>query len=123
VQDQTIGLEYGEDGGQRIAGLNVWDRSEVPLDQLMAELDAPQKLPTDAERKAALDAIRAANRAPRRVFVGKDSDRAAVVTLSDAHGKPRLSLKVDPTGTAGIDATYPVVVIQQRNRRAAEGTA
>ena len=60
-QDQTIGLEYSEEGGQRIAGLNVWDRSELPLDQFMAQMDAAEKLPTEAERRAALDAIRAAN--------------------------------------------------------------
>ena len=40
---------------------------------------------------------------PRRVFVGKNQDRSAVVTLADAAGKPRLTLSVSADGAASID--------------------
>src|SRR4051794_21816982 len=52
-----------------------------------------------AEREKAIAAVRAAAPAgPRRVFVGKNSERAATVSLADANGKPRLTLTVDAAG-------------------------
>jgi hypothetical protein len=40
---------------------------------------------------------------PRRVFVGKNSDRSASIMLADAAGKPRLTLRVDAAGAAAIE--------------------
>jgi hypothetical protein len=37
------------------------------------------------------------------VFVGKNAERAATVTLADANGKPRLTLTVDATGNPRIE--------------------
>ena len=34
-QDQTVGISYNESNGQRSAGLQVWDRSEQPLSDLI----------------------------------------------------------------------------------------
>ena len=48
------------------------------------------------ERDKALAAVRATAPGPRRVFVGKYGDRATLVSLADAQGKPRLVLTVDP---------------------------
>ena len=39
---------------------------------------------------------------PRRVFVGKNSDKAATVSLADANGKPRLVMTVGAGGDASI---------------------
>ena len=103
-QDQTIGITYNESNGQRSAGLQVWDRSEQPLSDLIRGLNAANALPAGAERDAAIQAVRAkAPPGPRRVFVGKNNDRTAQVSLADAAGKPRLVLKVDPDGAASID--------------------
>src|SRR5688500_4214276 len=44
-QDQTIGISYGEDKGQRRAGLEVWDRSEQPLSDLIRALNDANALP------------------------------------------------------------------------------
>jgi hypothetical protein len=38
-QDQTIGLMYSEGNGQRTAGLQVWDRSDRPLSELIEQLN------------------------------------------------------------------------------------
>lgn len=103
-QDQTVGISYSESNGQRSAGLQVWDRSEQPLSDLIRGLNAANALPAGAERDAAVQAVRAkAPPGPRRVFVGKNSDKSAQVSLADGAGKPRLVLKVDPDGTASID--------------------
>jgi hypothetical protein len=103
-QDQTIGITYNESNGQRSAGLQVWDRSEEPLSDLIRGLNAANALPEGAERDAAVKAVRAkAPAGPRRLFVGKNTDRSATVSLADGAGKPRLILKVDADGAASID--------------------
>lgn len=103
-QDQTIGISYSENNGQRSAGLQVWDRSEQPLSNLIRALNAANALPEGPERDAAIKAARAkAPAGPRRLFVGKNPDKSSTVSLADATGKPRLILKVDADGAAAIE--------------------
>jgi len=103
-QDQTIGLMYSEGNGQRTAGLQVWDRSDRPLSELIEQLNAANRIADPAEREAAVKKIRDATPAgPRRVFVGKTADRSANISLADANGKPRLTLTVDAMGSPRIE--------------------
>ena len=103
-QDQTIALAYSEANGQRSTGLTVWDRPETRLSELIDKLNAAQKIADPAARDEAIKAARAsAPAAPRRVFVGKNTDRAAAIMLADAAGKPRLNLQVDAAGDASIE--------------------
>jgi hypothetical protein len=112
-QDQTIGFSYSESNGRRSAGFQVWDRSDTRLSELIEKLNAANKIADRAERDKAIAAIRAAAPpAPRRVFVGKNSEKAATVALADGDGKPRLTLTVDAAGNPRIeflDATGKVV--------------
>ena len=103
-QDQTIGFSYSEADGRRSAGLQVWDRPDSRLSELVEKLNAANKIEDRAARDKALAEIRAtAPPAPRRLFVGKTQDRAAVISLSDAAGKPRLNITVDATGNPRIE--------------------
>ena len=103
-QDQTIGLTYAEGNGQRTAGLQVWDRSDRPLSELIEQLNAANRIADPGEREAAIRKVReAAPAGPRRVFVGKNADRSASVSLADANGKPRLTLTVDTSGNPRIE--------------------
>ena len=103
-QDQTIGISYSETDGRRTAGLQVWDRPDTRLSELIDRLNAANKLTDPAERQQAVAAARAsAQPAPRRLFVGKLPDRSATVALSDAAGKPRLTLTVDAAGNPRIE--------------------
>jgi hypothetical protein len=103
-QDQTIGLTYSEGNGQRTAGLQVWDRSDRPLSELIEQLNTANRIADATEREAAIRKIReAAPAGPRRVFVGKTADRASTVSLADANGKPRLTLTVDANGSPRIE--------------------
>lgn len=104
-QDQTIGISYSEGAGRRSAGFQVWDRSDtVRLSELIEKLNAANKIEDRDGRDKAIAAIRAAAPpAPRRVFVGKNPDRAATVSLADGNGKPRLTLTVDPAGNPRIE--------------------
>ena len=103
-QDQTIGLTYAEGGGHRTAGLQVWDRSDSRLSELISKLNAANKIENADERQKAVAAVRAAAPpGPRRVFVGKERDRSATVSLADAGGRPRLTLSVGADGKAAIE--------------------
>jgi hypothetical protein len=103
-QDQTIGISYSEQNGRRTAGFHVWDRPDTRLSELIEKLNTANKITDQGERAKALAAIRAtAEPGPRRVFVGKNADRAAVVSLADAQGRPRLLLTVDPAGNPRIE--------------------
>lgn len=114
-QDQTIGLRYSESNGQRTAALEVWDRSDRPLSELIDKLNAANRIPDPAQREAAIRAARAdAPPAPRRVFVGKNADRAATVSLADANGKPRLTLTVDASGNPRLESLDETGKVVQR---------
>ena len=103
-QDQTIGFSYSEGNGRRSAGFQVWDRPDSRLSELIEKLNAANRIEDRAERDKAIAAIRAtAPPAPRRLFIGKNTDRAAIVSLADANGKPRLNLTVDPDGNPRIE--------------------
>jgi hypothetical protein len=103
-QDQTIGITYSEGNGQRSAGLQVWDRSDQPLSELIKGLNDANALPEGTQRDEAVKAVRAkAQPGPRRVFVGKNTDKTATVSLADANGKPRLVMSVGADGVASID--------------------
>jgi hypothetical protein len=103
-QDQTIGISYSETDGRRTAGLQVWDRPDTNLGELIGKLNAANALKDAAEREKAIAAARAgAGSAPRRVFVGKLPDRSATIALSDINGKPRLTMTVGPDGSPRIE--------------------
>jgi hypothetical protein len=103
-QDQTIGISYSENNGQRSAGLQVWDRSEQPLSDLIRALNQANALPEGPERDAAVKAVRAkAPAGPRRLFAGKNSDKSATVALADGQGRPRLILRVAEDGASSIE--------------------
>jgi hypothetical protein len=103
-QDQTIGMRYVEGNGQRSAALEVWDRRTSPLSTLIDKLNAANKIADPAARAAAVQKARAeAPPAPRRVYLGKGTEREARLTLADANGTARLNLIVDAAGNPRIE--------------------
>ena len=103
-QDQTIGFSYSENNGRRTAGFQIWDRSDAPLSDLIEKLNAANRITDRPERDKAVAAIRAAAPpGPRRLFVGKNADRTALISLADAQGRPRLVVAVDPDGNPRIE--------------------
>jgi hypothetical protein len=102
-QDQTVGIEYSDERGQRVAGLHVWDRSDtLSIAAMIARLQTIRAMPEGPQRTRALQALHAASGATR-LFAGKTADHSAVVALSDPQGRPRLRLSVDKTGNARIE--------------------
>ncbi|MBD2769505.1 hypothetical protein IC235_16575 [Hymenobacter sp. BT664] len=111
-QDETISLSYGEQGGQRIAGLLIKDRPDAPISENIDELLAVRALPDGAEKTAALNKLRAKGLfGADRIFVGKEPDKTAAVYVCDVKGNPRISLTVEASGQAKLnflDATGKV---------------
>ncbi|MGI8839779.1 MAG: hypothetical protein ACR2F8_03175 [Caulobacteraceae bacterium] len=105
-QDQTVGLSYRDEDGQRAAGLRVWDR---PDQSILPAIELSDKMAraTTPEEKAAIRAqmsVLAAKWGPsgERLFAGK-VQRDAIVRLADARGRARLVLKVDAAGDPSLE--------------------
>jgi hypothetical protein len=104
-QDQTAAIEYDESNGQYSTGLRVWERSDAPFGEVIEKLQAIQKMPDGPEKTQAMQKLHETPGAnsPQRVFVGKTREKAAILTLSDLQGRPRLQLTVDAQGVAKIE--------------------
>ncbi len=106
-QDQVLNLDYADRNGQRLMGMSILDRADVDIFDLVAERDSIRQIPDTAVRSAALRRWSAPrNGVPlsaRRLFIGRDRDRAAKLDLHDPSGKVRLRLVVDSLGGASIE--------------------
>lgn len=97
-QDQTLQLLSTENGADRKVGVIVTDRP----DRLM-DIEAGRRLrdlPPGPERDRKLR--EAGFDSARRIWLGRDKTGEAALILSDAEGRPRLTLGVGPDGTPGV---------------------
>lgn len=106
-QDQVLNLDYADENGVRRVGFSVDDRIDLDIYDLIMERDSIMKIADTTARRVALTKWRAPrNGVPlsaRRVFVGRDRERAAVVNLSAPDGTTRLRMVVDSLGDARIE--------------------
>ena len=106
-QDQVLNLDYADRNGQRRIGMSIDERADVNIYTWVLERDSIMKIADSATRASAMERLRAPrNGVPlvaRRVFVGRDQSKSAVVNLSAPDGKPRLRLVVDSLGAARIE--------------------
>lgn len=98
-QDQTLQLVSTEDGTLRQAGIVVNDRPDVPLD--LAKAGALRAMPAGPAHDALAAAAGFTN--TRRAWLGRSPDGSVALVLSDAAGKPRLSLGVGTDGTPSVE--------------------
>ncbi len=102
-RDQTVALQYVEDGGRRRAGLAINDypgeTTSMAWDRQYNMIQAM----TDSVRKAQALAEWRALRGRLRVWAGRQFDGSSAVYLADGAGRPRLRLVVDSAGTAAIE--------------------
>jgi len=102
-QSQAIGLIYNDHTGSRQVGLSIWDRPETSLRDLIERRAAVEKMTDGAEKEAAKKKLQTAEFSPTRVFVGKNKEREAKVTLYDAKGNARINMVVDGPGSPRLD--------------------
>jgi hypothetical protein len=104
-QDQVVGLQYQDDGTNRSAGLNVWDRStEVSIAHILELVDA-RRTATGAARDSverAIQELAASGLGAHRAFLGS-RNRAAFLGLQDPQGRTRVRLSVDSLGVARLE--------------------
>jgi hypothetical protein len=103
--DQAIGFRYLEgDNGAYETGLEIWQVPNLPLDVVAAKWEAARKIPDEAARKAAMQALIDNNESTqKRLFLGKQRDNAAMLVMSDVKGKPRIRMQVAPDGTPKLE--------------------
>src|SRR5216683_2782051 len=102
-QSQAIGLIYNDHSGNREVGMKVWDRPETSQSEFMERGDVIRKMPEGPEKEAARKSMRESGFSPTRIFVGKNKEREAKVTLYDAKGNARINMIVDATGLPRLD--------------------
>ncbi|MDH5588660.1 MAG: hypothetical protein OEZ65_10295 [Gemmatimonadota bacterium] len=103
--DQTIGFRHMEgDDGAYSTGLEMWQRSNIPLDATMARYDSAMALSDPAAREAAVETLRDAGElGTRRLFFGKGRDDAMLLDMRDIQGRTRLRISVTPDGRAALE--------------------
>lgn len=106
-QDQIMVLNYTDNNGRRRVGLSFGDRADVNIFDLVAERDSIMKLPDGPAKTAALETWRGPrNGVPlsaERVYLGRDTSRAAVLRLKDPNGRDRIRMTVDSLGTPRLE--------------------
>lgn len=102
-QTQTMALIYNDHSGKYRAGLQIWDRPEVPLSSAIIRQEEIEKMPDGEEKTAALKKLKEDNFSATRVYVGKNADKESEVTLYDAKGKARIKMSVSAEGTPKLD--------------------
>ncbi len=111
-QDQVVGLTYGErkgnDGAKRIAGLRVWDRPELPLDEVLGERTRINGIEDGEAKTREIESFlgKIGFRDPfgaQRLFVGRDESGRAGVFLRDRAARIRARLCVGADGAAALE--------------------
>jgi len=104
-QDQVVGMRYSDDGENRSAGLQVWDRStEVSIEDLLPLLMARREA-TGVQRdsiEAELQEMAGQGFTANRVFLGSQNGTALLV-LRDRESRPRLRISVDSLDTPRLE--------------------
>lgn len=103
-QDQVLVLANRDRDGKHSAGLTVSDRPEEPL---VNAINAYEKLSTlpPAERDRRFQELvgELKEHTAKRLFIGKNESRAAVLEMKDAEDHTRLRLRVEANGDAKIE--------------------
>ena len=97
-QDQVVQITHDEEGERRWAGLAVHDYPDGSTD--LDAWERAEAMPEGPEKVAELKRLQERYGAKRRVFLGRQRDRAARLIVNDAAGHPRLLLEVVPEGAA-----------------------
>ena len=102
-QAQALALVYNDHSGNYRAGLQIWDRPETPLSDILLKRERAVAMADGDAKSAALKEIDKENFSPTRVYLGKNAERESVLTLSDGNGAPRVKIVVADSGEARMD--------------------
>ena len=97
-QDQVVQMVAQQDGAEKMAGFNIFDRPDRLID--FRVLSRLKTIPA-AQRQALY--AKAGIGGAKRMFIGRDTDGSSRVALRDGTGRERLVLSVSDAGDARID--------------------
>lgn len=102
-QNQVLYLTYSDNNGEQNTGLHIDDsQTPQPYWEWRAEYKKAQLLQDGPEKEALLKKMMESTigqkAIAKRVFVGKDENKTAMLTLADRMGSLRLQLLVDSNG-------------------------
>lgn len=102
-QAQAMALVYNDHSGKYRAGLQIWDRSETPLSEIITRREEIAKMPDGEAKTAAKKKLDDDDLSPTRVYVGTNAERESEVTLFDAAGNARIKMSVTADGVPKLD--------------------
>lgn len=102
-QAQVMALVYNDRDGKYRAGLQIWDRPEVPFNEILTKREEIAKMPDGEAKTAAAKKLQEEDFSPTRVYVGKNVEKESEVTLYDAKGKARIKMIVGADGTPKLN--------------------
>ena len=102
-QAQAMALVYNDKSGKYRAGLQIWDRPETPLSDIITRRDEINRMSDGEAKTLALKKLDGDNFSPTRVYVGKNAEKESEVTLYDANGKVRIKMSVSAEGVPKLD--------------------
>ena len=104
-QDQTLSLDASFENGEHFAGVRLNDVPDIPITpELIQEYERLRALPEGTAKEQAMAAF--TQKYPvghRRAALERNGDDSVALTLSDAHGRPRLRAMVGKDGTPMIE--------------------
>jgi hypothetical protein len=106
-QNQVVAMQYIDNGKSRRAGLRVWDRPDVPMDEILDRFVIKNSVPKNSvSYDSIMKEIKASSargdNGVERMFIGSQ-DEVAQIQLRDKKGKVRARLFVDNTGNAKLE--------------------
>lgn len=106
-QNQVLYLQYVDENGQRQTGLHVDDwHDSPPFPKWRSMYKTARMMPEGPQKQLALkrlmEPVPGHPAFAQRVFVGRDTNDAAIVLLADRAGYPRIEMMVDSLGSAKI---------------------
>lgn len=102
-QAMTMALVYNDKKGKYRSGLQIWDRPETPLNEIMNRRDEIAKMVDGEAKTAASKKLKEDNFGPTRLYIGKNAERESEVTLYDTNGKARIKMLVGVDGNPKLD--------------------
>lgn len=107
-QNQVLYLQYLDDNGSKTTGLYIDDWQNEPIfPEWRSMYKAAGKLPEGSEKevklKRLMEPIEGQPAYAHRVFIGKDTNKSAMINLCDKEGNTRIQLIVDSLGTPKIN--------------------
>lgn len=101
--DQVLMLGHEEDNGRRATYLQIDERPDAPLTEVVENLNAIRAMDDGEEKNQRFAQHQETYGARQRVWIGRGAEGEAGVVIRDSKGRPRISVLVDANDVPRID--------------------